>query len=492
MATNRAFPKNFSIVIGAAANPAVDNRHRHLLPVVASRPPGDLPLSHYVEEARKDSLFVELWAREKDTLFRPYAFAALTFSQVSGLSSNERANLYRDIATAKRAALLDQLSGLTGWKNRIRLLRKTSYQLFDDQAWRTFFVVSEAPATRRALGHLDEISPVLVRQLGLVPEQIRIPAVLGVLNQLDVSEAHWQQLSNALAEAPTQLLPSLIAKARDVTSTGSFWDWFFECVDKPWQPFDLPERFLFSPMLRPLRSIKELEKEGLSMKNCLAGQVANVLQGRQVYFRWLGAQPATVQFVYTSEWHIGRILRQQNKLLPLAELEEIRWWAELLLAGVKDESRASDDGTAPVIDNLCARARHKFTVEERDRLGAALRKIRGQSKGLGSGSNAYCIFVSNEGRHIQFMADASGHEFLCEIQSHHYCTPVELNLTDTAVSLIRDSGFQWPRGINNFSRWFRVSAEADADALAEFSLGILNEIFGHIPNNELTLKVHLP
>jgi hypothetical protein len=42
------------------------------------------------------------------------------------------------------------------------------------------------------------------------------------------------------------------------------------------------------------------------------------------------------------------------------------------------------------------------------------------------------------------------------------------------------------------SRWFRVSTDADVDALAEFSLAILNKVFGHKSGGDLALTVHLP
>ena len=157
--------------------------------------------------------FSQLWSCKEDTGFRPFAFAAFSFARVVDLSSNRRAALYREIATAKRAELLDRLSGLIGWKSRIRLLPKTTYRSFDEMDWRALFVASEDPATRRALGHMHEISPLLVHQLPLVPEPIRLPNFLTVLNGLRVSAAHWQQLSDALAETPPQLLPSLVAKA---------------------------------------------------------------------------------------------------------------------------------------------------------------------------------------------------------------------------------------------------------------------------------------
>ncbi len=149
--------------------------------------------------------------------------------------------------------------------------------------------------------------------------------------------------------------------------------------------------------------------------------------------------------------------------------------------------------TAPntAIQALCDRVRQKSGVAECDRLAAALCTIRGRTRALGRGTGAYCIFSSELG-HVQFMADTTGAEFLCEIQSHHFYVPVERRLTDAAVILISDSGFVWPVGKQNFARWFSVDTEADVDALAQFSLGVLNEIFGHAAGSPVSVTVHVP
>jgi hypothetical protein len=244
-------------------------------------------------------------------------------------------------------------------------------------------------------------------------------------------------------------------------------------------------------MLTPLRTTKELEREGLRMKNCLADQAVNVRAGRKAYFRWQGAQPATVQFIRTSRWRLGQILGPQNKSLPFVEVEPIRRFAEALLAGEHTHGEASNDEANATIRALCSRARRAFTVEERDRVAAALRDIRGKTQRLGSDTSAYCIFGADQG-FVQFMADVDCHEYLCEIQSHHYSASVGRKLTDEIVNLIAGSGFHWPCRRQNFSRWFRVRTDADIDTLTEFSLGILNEVFGHESGGALALTVHLP
>ncbi len=278
-------------------------------------------------------------------MFRPYASAALAFAHVADHARDARRALYRDIATSSRSVLLDRLSGLRGWKSRLRLLPRTDYAQFDEADWRLLFAATDHAVTRRTLGHLAEISPMLLRQVSLVPEPVRIPAVVAVLNTLDVSPAHWSKLAAALSETPRQMLPSLLGKAKRVNSIGSFWDYFFECVDKPWKPFGLPAQFLRSPMLKPLRTWKELSREGRRMQNCLASKVCRVRTGRRAYLRWQGGEFATVEFVRSGGWRMGSILGRRNTPLPVDVKERISAWANLLLAGLREEGTPPDDNT---------------------------------------------------------------------------------------------------------------------------------------------------
>jgi hypothetical protein len=245
-------------------------------------------------------------------------------------------------------------------------------------------------------------------------------------------------------------------------------------------------------MLKPLRTLKELGREGRRMQNCLASKAWSVRAGRWAYFRWQGGGFATVELVCSGGWRVGSILGRRNTPLPFDVAERIRSWADLLLAGLPEQGTPPDDSTAPVIQALCDRARQRFGVAACDRAAAALRTIRGRTKGLGWGASAYCIFSGHRGRYVQVMADSSGREFLCEIQSHHFYAPVERHLTDAGVTLISESGFVWPVGQQNFSRWFSVDTEADVNAQAQFCLGILGEVFGHPADGAVSVAVHVP
>ena len=177
--------------------------------------------------------------------------------------------------------------------------------------------------------------------------------------------------------------------------------------------------------------------------------------------------------------------------MALDEATDIRFWAKLVLASVEKDEQTRLDDAAENVQEVCKQARALFPVGQLDDVADVLRDIRGKSQGLGTGTNAYCIFEGRNG-YVQFMADVDGREFLCEVQSHHYYAPVQMHLTDEVVGLLAGCGFQWPKGEQNFSRWLTVDGDDGIFNLAEFILGILNKVFGHCQNDALTMKSYLP
>jgi hypothetical protein len=413
---------------------------------------------------------------------------------LSELTDSGHRALYAELSTANRADLLDRFSGLTGWKRRMRLLPKTDYQSFGEQDWRELHRVTENARTRRALGYLDVISPLQIRQLSKAPEALHIPAILRVMNTLDVSDANWRRLASALEDAPHQVRPSLLAKASKVKSFGSFWDFFHACLERPWRPFDLPPQFLDSAMLRSLRTRKDLEREGKRMNNCLANEIAEVREGRRAYFRWLGPDPAAVQLLRsTSRWHLGPILGPHNRPLSSSEAEPIVGHAEDLIAAAGSDLSPPREGSISAIVSLGETARQSFSARELDRVVTALRNIHRKSKGPGPETNAYCILEALHG-YIQFMDfDGSG-ELLCEIQSHRFSETLDGSMTNDIVDLIERAGFSWPapHAEQNCVRRIPVRSDLEIDALAGFALGVLAKVFGFRSGKALAVKVHLP
>jgi len=453
-----------------------------------------LELAQFVEEAQKHLPFRQLWTGDGGATFRPFVCAALRLAGLSELTDSGRRAFYAELATGNRADLLDRVSGLPGWKRCMRLLPKTDYESFGEHDWNGLHRVTESARTRRALGHLDVISTLLIRQLSKAPEALRIPAILRVMNTLDVSEANWRRLAAAFEDAPPQIRSSLLAKAGKVKSFGSFWDFFHACLERPWRPFDLPPQFLNSAMLRSLRTRKDLEREGKRMNNCLANEVAEVREGRRAYFRWLGPNPATVQLLRsTCRWHLGPILGPHNRPLSSSEAEPIVGHAEDLIAAAGSDLSPPREDSISAIVSLGETARQSFSARELDRVVTALRNIHRKSKGPGPETNAYCILEALHG-YIQFMDfDGSG-ELLCEIQSHRFSETLDGSMTNDIVDLIERAGFSWPapHAEQNFVRRIPIRSDLEIDSLAGFALGVLAEVFGFRSGKALAVKVHLP
>jgi hypothetical protein len=443
--------------------------------------------SRWIAQARRDPFFAQLW--KIDPLFKPYAAASLTLCGIPEMSPAARSTLYRRIATEPRTRFLTELTGIQVRAGALRLLAKADYRGFLASDWQALLKVSNDPDIRRELHGLDRISPVLVRQIPLVPRLTICAAVLNVLNQLAVSEEHWRQLATSLDDASSSIRNSVRERAGKIHSVGSFWDFFFACVDGVWKPFALPEPFFASPLLTPLASAREMRREGLRMKNCMGELVRGVLSGWDAYFHWNGSVPASVQLIRAGDqWELGQIAAKNDEPVNEHEAAKILDAAQEIIDRTVKDRGITRDPCAATIDSVREQARKLFPAKTIERVARELRLIRGKSL---PGSGSFCVI---EGRHgyIQLMAGIEKTRYWCELQSHQFVPETEARLTDPIVSLIRACGFRWPEDEQNFGRHFWVGDNSDVSYLAEFALGILNRVFDQMPRMRLKLETNLP
>lgn len=417
----------------------------------------------------------------------------MTLAKIEELSRESRANLYEKIASAPRASLLTALIGKPVGRGAIKLLAKSDALEFEADDWRALLNAAEDPSTRRALGHLDRVSAILARRIASLPGGLRLPAILKILNRIDVPPSRWERISAALARAPRDVHLALLAKARRVRSPGEFWDFCFACTDEMWRPFQLPTAFFGEPLFKPLITPGEMEEEGLRMRNCIAQRVVRVSGGHEAYFRRSRTPLATVQLIRSGgAWRLGQVLGWANSPIDPASLAEIARCAGEIIARVAETAGAAvNDATEEVVDHICARGQMPGFATELQRVQEALRDIRGRTSEPAADGSAYAIFETDRG-YVQFMSNADGTEFLSEILSHKYDTATEVLLTGEVVDLITGSGFQWPRARQNFVRWFVVNGNSDMTRLAQFALGILHAVFGFYPGELLTVQTHIP
>ena len=455
--------------------------------------PEDHRLHPFVQEGCQFPWFRSLWFDEGTAGFRQYAAAVLTLAKVAELSPELRASLYEKIATVPRAALLTSLIGSPVGQSALKLLAKSNGLEFEGNDWRALLRAAEDPSTRRALGHLDRVSAILARQIQSMPGALKLPAILKILNLIDVPPSRWERIGVALARAPRNVHAALLAKASRVRSVGMFWDFCFDCTDEMWRPFQLPDGFFGSTLLKPLNTPREMEEEGRKMRNCLAQRVRRVIDGREVYFRWSRSPSANVQMISSEgAWRLGRVLGRANSPMDPGSLAEISGCAAEIIARVPQIAGAAvNDATEEVVDHICARGRMPDFAIELQRVEQALRDIRGRTLEPAADCPAYAIFETDHG-YVQFMSNVEGTEFLSEILSHKYEPAMEERLTGEVVDLIAGSGFQWPRGRRNFVRWFVLKEDSDMTTLAQFALGILHAVSGFRPGELLTVQTHIP
>lgn len=284
--------------------------------------PAGAPLTWWIEEATRDRLFAQLW--EMDPAFPAFGAAAISLRGLFGRPLEERRAFYEMVATRPRTTLLGELTGADVQPALLKIISKAEFESFDEADWRALTANAVKRAIHVEVLKLDRISPVLAWQLDQVPEIIRHASVLEILNYLEVSKAQWQELAQALRDAPANVRDSLVECSKTVNSVGTFWDVIVDCILPSWKPSPIPKSFFTSRLLEPLTDAKAMEGEALMMRNCLAHRVRRARSGHEVYFHWNGSTPASVQLVHSLHgWELGQIRAVGNKPVDEAEVASI-------------------------------------------------------------------------------------------------------------------------------------------------------------------------
>lgn len=84
----------------------------------------------------------------------------------------------------------------------MRLVAKSDWRAFVRQDWFDLIDAAAHADIRRALGHVPKIERCLVRQLNLIPRELRLPRIFGVLNEAGQSSFRAFSRRNDLATVP--------------------------------------------------------------------------------------------------------------------------------------------------------------------------------------------------------------------------------------------------------------------------------------------------
>lgn len=441
-----------------------------------------------IADAMREPQFAAQWNERSDVSFRPLAVAVLQMSNVTQMEEKARRAIYQDLCLRKRTEVLTEIVGKPVEARVVKLLSRTSWTEFTRDDWHLFFSITTNDGSS-ALGHVPKITPTLVRQFKLLPKEIRLPGLLGVVGNLSVPAERWVKLEGFIQGADGARRAEFRRAAGSINTNGDFWNFYFQCEGKHLLPFLTPLAFKESRFLEPIGSSKEMMSEATRMKNCLAARTCQVLNGRRFFFRLRDGTPANSELVREgASWVPGEILGYQNSPVAIETAKAIEVELQRLALSVpKNWGSNESEDKARYLIRLREFARESFTAEDVEMLAKPLQSIHAKSKSWSNG--AYAIFQLKPGGYVQFMSSPDGSEYLIEISSHKYQNRINKFLTSDAASLIDEAGFVWPTAKSNFRRWLDVSSPDDFQSMAEIALAILARVFGHRTGVGISVQV---
>lgn len=449
-------------------------------------------LEPFVAKASLDPRFAALVTGGAAPADRGYVIACLRLAGIERRPEDERRRLYREMVTRSRRAVLEELSNTPVPSAALKALGRCDWGRFTASDWRTLLCHVATDRGRRALGHLPWLTACLVRQLDAVPPPMLLPNVLTAVARIPLSVERWRELGAALEALGDERRPALLRQARKIRSYCDLRDFGLRTADAALEaapfPSDVPR---LDPLLRLLDGAEAMRREAAVMSNCLAERVARVLVGGTAYYRWLGAEPATVELVRRDGvWRISEAKGTANAALSSSTQQKIRGAVGRALG---PESLVNPPPPPPPIGPGIAAAmeigRTRFSDQERATITGVLIRIRGRSRAIDNG--AFCI-IDKGPFFVQFLSRVTAPSFLTEISSHRFQPTFAERVTEKGIDFLDGCGFSWPRENANFAFDLPGATDEDCAAAASFALGALAVLFGHRAGGRSQIKLHVP
>lgn len=271
--------------------------------------------------------FIDFLEQESKGIGLNYVIACWTLAKADSLSAGDRKELNKKIISLKRKWLLANLADAPVDNIFVKSLARLDQRHLNISTIRGLLLITQCHEKAKALSMLGSLSPLEIKLLNNLPKWLAHPKLVCVFKEADEHDLELEDVippdvKNAPVSLRGRIRRSFLTAANldDLEFLSARWSQkIFEDVRFPEPPIPGDN------CLVPIRSGKELRKEGVEMSNCVAGYASEVAAGISYFYRWLGQKRATVQLKkdQNGNWYLHESLGSENEWLDDGEVTAI-------------------------------------------------------------------------------------------------------------------------------------------------------------------------
>ena len=290
-------------------------------------PFGDLQMG-ILEEMWRQPEFSAFVATEMATGNLQFIYASLSLSSFLHRSTNERQTLIDRIMHEKRTCLLADLAGGACRRSALRYLVFFGDQMMAPDDYRTL-LADPVGGLRKGLSSVLRTQGMELEDFISSVREINLRRVALILLDRHAAKLISQVVTATKTHFCLQNLADSLGAAIGDGDLNKWADEWFRRV-AAMAAFPPPPLKTIYP-LEPLSSLDAMRSEARKMRNCLADLIDKVFSGERYYYRWLGSERATVEFIVrnNSGLRIGAINGVGNRPVGKETYEEIERTCQL-------------------------------------------------------------------------------------------------------------------------------------------------------------------
>ncbi|CAA6606115.1 hypothetical protein MTBLM1_80031 [Rhodospirillaceae bacterium LM-1] len=292
-----------------------------------------------------------------------FILAVWELGEAKRLSDRTRATLNRRMMSEDRISLLRDLTGSEDVNRAtLKLITKADDVDINAEFLHGIIGLSANSSARKATLALPRMSSWLLDGLVDVPPWLQLPALARIMEADHIGGYEIEEIITPVIRNCDEATQDRIVRS---LSTAKTWDEVEDRLIRWQEKLEPDSRFPKPPipgtdLLRPIRSIHELQKEGWQMCHCVGNitYVSQAMDGRSYFYRWIGEERATVELYPhfpTRRWKLCNALGCNNQTLKPETMAAIK-------------AVLAKQLPPPPIDTYVAGAGFWLTLEERSNL----------------------------------------------------------------------------------------------------------------------------